>query len=108
MSDAPHPAVERVRAKALALWRPGNRYSIATDPNTFAALKPEALAAGRKPAVLIAIATEKESIVLAMDVDDWLDPAELAAVMIMEFVGFEPATVDAYDAAVEARAAVKK
>lgn len=100
MSDAPHPAVERVRAKALALWRPGNRYSIATDPNTFAR--------GKRPSVLIAIATASESIVLAMDVADWMDPAEMAAVMIMEFVGFEPATVDAYDAAVEARAAVKK
>lgn len=93
MSDAPHPAVEKVRAKALAALKPGDRYAIANDPYTFAK--------GKRPSVLIGIATRRGSIVMAMDMADWLHPEELAATMMLEFIGCKPAS--AMEKAVEAK-----
>lgn len=76
----PHPAVEAVRARALALLKPGKRYGIANDPDTFAHGK-------TRQAVLIGIATRAGSIVLAIDMKEWKNLDDLPAEMILEFVG---------------------
>ena len=75
-----HPAVEAVRARALASFKPGNRYSLASDPDTFARGK-------KRQSVLIGIATSAGSIVLAIDMSEWTNLADLPAEMILEFVG---------------------
>lgn len=99
MSAAPHPAVEQVRARALALLGPHDRYAFASDPDTFGHGK-------TKQSVLIGIATRHGSLVMAMDASDWMDPEELACTMMLEFVGCKPAT--AMEKAVEAKAALPK
>ena len=80
MSSEPHPAVEKVRAKALALYKPGNRYSFASDPDTFAHSK-------KRQSVLIGIAVPSGSIVMAIDVSEWTNLDDLPAEMILEFIG---------------------
>ena len=91
-------AVEAVRAKALALWKPGMKYAIATDPNTYGR--------GKRPSVLVAIVTRHGSVVIAMDNTDWVDPDETAAEMMLEFIGCTRPTV--LEKAVEAKAEVAK
>lgn len=84
------PAVEAVRARALALLRPQDRYAVATDTHTYSRTTKA------PPAVLIAIVTQRkgvvESIVLAIDASEYdataSDPG--AAVMIAEFLGAQP------------------
>jgi hypothetical protein len=93
-----NPAVEAVRAKALAAWKPGLKYAFATDPNTYGR--------GKRPSVLIAIVTRAGSIVVAMDNTDWVDPTEPAAEMILEFIGCTRPTV--IDTATAAKAAALK
>lgn len=83
MSDA-NPAVEAVRAKALAVWHPGQRYAFHADPHTYAN--------GKKPAVLLAIVTRAGSLVLALDMAEWNSPGEHAVEMILEFIGLEKPT----------------
>lgn len=82
MSDAPepHPAVAAVRARALAALKPGNQYAFATDPTTFAHGK-------TKQSVLIGIATSRGSIVMAIDMAEWVSVQDSPAEMILEFIG---------------------
>lgn len=98
MAD-PNAAVEAVRAQALSKWKPGMKYAIANDARTYAR--------GKKPAVLLAIVTPKGSLVLAVDMTDWLDRTEMVATMLLEFVGV-PAAPPAIDRAKEAMKSVKK
>ena len=78
--DAPHPAVEAVRAKALAQLKPGNSYAFAADPNTFARGK-------TRQSVLIGIATRAGSLVMAIDMEEWVNLEDLPVEMILEFIG---------------------
>lgn len=56
-------AVERVRARALALLGPGHRLSLASDADTFAR--------GKRPAVLLAVARPGWSVVIAIDASEY-------------------------------------
>lgn len=78
--DAPHPAVEAVRARAIKFLKPGNSYGIAADTTTFAHGK-------TKQSVLIGIATRAGSIVMAIDMSEWVNLEDLPAEMILEFIG---------------------
>ena len=93
----PHAAVEAVRAKALAAWRPGLKYAFASDPATFQR--------GKKPAVLLAIVTRTQSLVMAIDQADWLDPVEPVVEMLLSFIGCE--TPSAMELATEAKKEIK-
>ena len=94
--SALHPAVEAVRAKALTQLKPGNRYAFATDPHTFARGK-------TRQSVLIGIATRAGSIVLAIDMNEWTNLADLPAEMLLEFIGCT--RPDAYELATVAKKA---
>jgi len=93
-------AVEAVREKALVAWRRDKtqRFSFQCDAYTYAN--------GKRPSVLVAIATKAGSVVMAADMADWLDPQETMVEMILSFMGLKSADPTAMQKAVEQKAAL--
>jgi hypothetical protein len=98
-------AVEAVRAKAIASWRDGVarqgdkfKKAVATDATTFGR--------GKRPSALIAIVNKAGSIVLAIDMDEYLRGEWPAWEMMLEFAGCtHPAPIEK---AIKDKAAITK